>query len=109
MCFFRKKKVAVKTQSDRELIAVNSKAVEALIVLAKDNSEIVILLKELQEKIKYLTPSNESKVIECDIAIKSRIEDLRLILIKSDSAMHSDAEKLIGAIKLAVADRNTLL
>lgn len=85
MCLFRKKKVAVKTQDDKELIAVNSKSIEALIVLAKDNIDIVETLKELQEKIKYLTPSNNFKVIDYDKLIKNKIDDLRMVLIKFDS------------------------
>ncbi|MCI8369367.1 MAG: hypothetical protein HFJ81_07040 [Clostridia bacterium] len=109
MCLFRKKKVAVKTQDDKELIAVNSKSIEALIVLAKDNIDIVETLKELQEKIKYLTPSNNFKVIDYDKLIKNKIDDLRMVLIKFDSVVQSDVEKLIVAIKLAIADRNTKL
>ena len=103
MCLFRKKKVAVKTQDDKELIAVNSKSIEALIVLAKDNIDIVETLKELQEKI------NNFKVIDYDKLIKNKIDDLRMVLIKFDSVVQSDVEKLIVAIKLAIADRNTKL
>lgn len=109
MCFFRKRKIAVRTQDDRELIAVNSKAIESLIVLAKDNADIIANLKELQEKIKYLTPSNNSKVIDYDKLIKNKIDDLRIVFIKSDSAVKNDVEKVIMDIKVAVADRNTKL
>ncbi len=123
MCFFRKKKVADKTKYDRELIETNSKAMEALIVLAKDNVATVEALKAVQEKIKYLKPSNDSKVIHYDEVIKNKIGDLRIILTKSDKAgncehetiskvefeIGREAEKLLTDIKLAIADRNTRL
>ena len=64
MCFFRKKKVADKVKDDRELVEVNSKSVDALIILAKDNAEIVDGLKELQVKLKYLIPSLNPKVVD---------------------------------------------
>lgn len=109
MCFFRKRKIAEKNQDDRELIAVNCKSVEALIVMAKDNVDIIETLKELQEKIKYLTPSNKSQVLDYDKLIKNKIDDLRVVLIKFDSAVKSDVEKLLMDIKVTVADRNTKL
>ena len=109
MCFFKKRKIAEKTQDDRELIAINFKAVDALIALAKDDADMIEALKDLQEKIKYLIPSNSSKVIDFDKHIKHKIDDLRVVLIKSDSAVKSDVEKLIVDIKVVIADRNTQL
>lgn len=123
MCFFRKEKVADKTKYDRDLIEANSRAVEALIVLAKEKMATVEALKTVQEKIKYLKPSNDTKVIHYDEVIKNKIGDLRIVLTKSDKTVKCEhetlskvefeigreAEKLLTDIKLAIADRNTRL
>ncbi len=109
MCFFRKKKVADKVKEDRELVGANSKSIEALIILAKDNVVIVNELQGLQEKLKYLIPSDNSKVVDYDKKIKNLIGDLRIVLTKSDGEANKKATDLLTEIKLAIADRNTKL
>ena len=107
MCFFRKKKVADKVKDDRELVEVNSKSVDALIILAKDNAEIVDGLKELQVKLKYLIPSLNPKVVDCDKIIKNKIGDMRIALTKSDGETTKKVTDMLTDIELAVADRNS--
>ncbi len=107
MFFFKKKKVADKVKEDRELIEVNSKAIEALIILAKDNVDIVNELHVLQEKLKYLIPSDDSKIVDYDKAIKNKIGDLRIVLTKSDGEVTKKTTNIITDIKLVIADRNT--
>lgn len=107
MCIFKKKSVADKVKADRELVASNSKAIEGLIVIAKDNEEIVAELKALQEKLKYLIPSENPKVADYDKAIKNKIGDLRIALTKSDGESSKKAKGILTDIKLDVADRNT--
>ena len=109
MCFFKKKKVADKVKEDRELVETNSKAIDALVVLAKDNVVIADELKALQEKLKYLIPSENSKVVDCDKTIKNKLGDLRIVLTKSDGESTKKANDILTDIKLAVADRNTKL
>lgn len=109
MCFFKKKKVVNKVKEDRELVESNSNAIEALIILAEDNIVIVNELKNLQEKLKYLIPSDDSKVVDYDKIIKNKIGDLRIILTKSDGEVTKKATDILTEIKLAVADRNTKL
>lgn len=109
MCFFKKKKVAEKVKIDRELVDENSKSINALVVLAKDNSEIVSKLKDLQEKLKYLIPSDKSTVTDYDKVIKNKIGDLKIILTKSDGEVTKKATNILTEIELAVADRNTKL
>lgn len=109
MCFFRRKKVVDKVKEDRELVETNSKAIDALVILANDNVVIVNELKGLQEKLKYLIPSDNSKVVDYDKTIKNKIGDLRIILIKSDGEVTKKATEILTDIKLAVADRNTKL
>lgn len=105
----RKKTEAEKTLDDRELVAANSKAVEALIVLAKDNEEIATELKDLQEKLKYLIPSDDPKVTDYDKKIKNLIGDMRIALTKSDGEESKKTENILTDLKLAVADRNAKL
>ena len=110
MCF-RRKKVSEKVYDNRELISHNERAVAALIVLAGDDEELVTEFRKLQEKIKYLTPSNNSKVVDCDKKIKNLIEDLRIVLVKADKKSDGEsfpakASSLLQQIKLAIADRN---
>lgn len=107
MCFFRRKKSAEKVNEDRELVEANSKSVEALIILAKDNEAIIDELRELQEKLKYLIATENSKVVDCDKKIKNLIGDLRIVLTKSDGETNKKATDLLTDIKLAIADRNT--
>ncbi len=98
--------VAEKTLDDRELIAENSKAVEALFVLAEDNASLVEELKALQEKLKYLMPSDDSKVTEYDKKIKNLIGDMRIALTKSDGEDSKKTDAILTDLKLAVADRS---
>lgn len=105
--FFRKKKSADKVKDDRELVEANSKAIDALVVLADGNDAIVSELKELQQKLKYLIPSLNSKVIDCDKLIRNIIGDLRIALTKSDGETTKKAADILTDIKLAIADRNT--
>lgn len=109
MCFFRKKKVADKVKEDRELIESNSKAIDALFILAKDNVVIVNILQEVQEKLKYLIPSDKPKVSDYDKSIKNKIGDLRIILTKYDGEETKKAMNILTDIKLAIADRNAKL
>lgn len=106
MCFFRKKKSADKVKEDRELIESNSRAVDALIILAKDNVDVISGLKELQKQIKYLIPSENRKVVDYDKTIGNKIGDLRIVLTKADGEVNKKVENLLTEIKLAIADRN---
>lgn len=105
--FKKRKSVAEKTLDDRELVATNSKAMDALVVLAKDNEDIIEELKSLQETMKYLVPSDDAKVTDCDKKIKNLIGDMRIALTKSDGEDSKKTDELLTDLKLAIADRNT--
>lgn len=91
MCFFRKKKVAEKVKEDRELVEGNSKAIEALIILANNNDVVINELQGLQEKLKYLIPSDNSKVVDYDnFEITSQMKDM--------SAMTSEFLQGMGSL-----------
>ena len=107
MCF-RRRKASEKVIDNRELISTNERAIESLIVLAREDEELKAKFRQLQEKIKYLTPSTNSKVTDYDKKIKNLIEDLRIVLVKADGEpMPPKGENLVRQIELAIADRNT--
>ena len=106
MCF-RRKKASEKVIDNRELISTNERSIESLIVLARDDEELIQKFRRLQEKLKYLTPSKDGKVIDYDKKIKNLIEDLRIVLVKADGEpMPPKGETLLRQIELAIADRN---
>ena len=106
MCFFKKKKNSEKVKQDRDLISENEKAIDALIALAVNNSDIINEFKDIKEKIKYLIPSERDNVRDYDKKIKNLIADLRIVLVKNDSELTIKANKILTQIKLAIADRN---
>ena len=110
----KRRKMAGKVGDEREVIAHNAAAIESLIVLAKDDEELIQELKKLQEKIKYLTPSDNGKVADCDKKIKNLIEDMRIVLVKADKksdeeTLPAKARSILQQIKLTIADRNAKL
>lgn len=66
-------------------------------------------MPRLQETLKYLIPSDNSKVVDCDKAIKNKLGDLRIIFTKSDGETTKKATDALTDIRLSVADRNTKL
>ena len=110
MGFFSKlfgvKNKSEKVLSDRELISENQKSIDAIIILAEDSRQLIASLNEIKEQIKYLTPSDDSKVIDFDKDIKGYLEDLRTAITKSDD---EKTQSLFKQIKLAIADRNVKL
>lgn len=97
---------ALMTVNDRELVAENAKRVEALIVLAGDDEELVNSLNALQEQLKYLVPTDDKKVYDSDMKIKHNIEDMKIVLTKDGKDKADKANSLIKDIKVLIADRN---
>ncbi len=109
MCFFRKRKAADKAKEDRLLIETNSKSIDALIVLSRENTKLKGDLKSIQELLKYLAPSDETKIKDFDTKISKIIGELRSEIVKSESESTKAVEDLLIELKLAIADRNTVL
>ena len=111
MLFFKKKNAADKTKEDSDLIKQNDKRIEALIVLARENRELINRLREVQEKIRYLTPRADAKVMEFDQKIKEQIEDLKIRMVKDEDAqkVQQAAERAILQIGVLISDRNALI
>ena len=107
MGLFGKKRAKDKVSGDKDLIEENAKAIEALLILAENNEEMKSELKSAQEKIKYLPPSEDSKIFDFDKKIKNLIEDMRIALVKADGESSKKVENVLTQIKLTIADRNT--
>ncbi len=105
--FFKKKRNSNKVIEDRDLVKKNSDSINALIIIAEKNIEIVSDLKKLQEKLKNLIPSSNSKIINKDEIIKNKIGDLRIVLVKSDEENTKKVKDIIKEINITIADRNT--
>ncbi len=104
-----KKKNSQNNTKDRELISQNEKAIDALLILAEKDENLVEKLKELKEKIKYLVPSPDDKIYDFDVKIKRHIEDMRIALVKSDGETSKKVENALADIRLNIADRNAKL
>lgn len=109
MGLFGKKKISVKIGNDRELISENAKAIDSLVILAGSNDALVRQLREIQETLKYLIPSDEDKVYDFDKKIKNLIEDMRIALVKADGETSKKAGDVLMQLKLAISDRNVKL
>lgn len=113
MWFFKKKAVDTKknqaqlNKEDKALIDSNSSAVNALIILS-DNKEFGAKLLKLQEELKFLTPSADSKIFAFDQQIQTLIGELKAVLTEDGSA-GSKAESAFRDIRIAIADRNSVL
>ena len=106
MWFFKKKKESVKNTEDRELIEMNSKMVDALIVLSS-NEEFDEQLKDLKEKLKYLVPSTDEKVLKGDKKIKEALQDLKIALSKNgDVEENAKVKNLFKDVEVLIAERN---
>ena len=96
--------------NDREMIEKNSKDIDTLLVLAKDE-EFKVELKKLQEQIKYIIPLPESKAGDYDKKIKNAISDLKIELVKDkdDEKAVAKINALLRDLKLLVAERKALV
>ena len=106
MGLFHRKKAAEKAGNDRDLVSENARAIEALVILAEGNEEIFADLKVMQEKIKYLTPSEDSAIYDFDKKIRNLIGDMRIALVKADGETSKKVANALLQIKLTIADRN---
>lgn len=109
MGLFGKKKASVKIGNDRELINENTKSFDALIILAEGNEVLVQQLKEIQEKIKYLIPSDDDMIAYFDKKIKKLIDEARSALARADGETSRRVENALTQIKLTISDRNAKL
>ncbi len=111
MCFFKKKPQSDLNQQDRDQIAVNSKMIDVLTTICKDE-EFIPELEKLKEQITFLQPSPNHKVYEADKKIKNRIDDLKIALVKGNAKsddVSEKAENIFEDIRMMIAERNVLV
>ena len=109
MCLFRRRKNLTEiNKKDREMIVVNEKSFETLLILAKDE-DFKNKIKAVQNKVKYLIPSTNDKVLNYDKKIKDAIDDLKISLTKDGSTeSNNKLEKLLQEIEILVSERETI-
>ena len=105
-----KNRKAEKNQADRDLIAANSGAVEALVILAY-NDELKAQLKDIKEEIKYIIPLVADKAYTMDKKISGIIGDLKIEFTKYDGEEKSSVKigNMIRDLKVAIAERKALI
>jgi hypothetical protein len=108
MCFFKKNtKPAEKNQEDRDLIETASGLVGTLIVQAEGDEELVEKLKNLQEKVKYMTPSTDAKILGYDKKIQNKITDFKVVMLKKTGTERVKAvDDFVRDVNMLVEERN---
>ena len=108
MCLFRRKNLTENNKKDREMISLNEKSFETLLILAKED-EFKDKIRAVQNKVKYLIPSTNDKVFNYDKKIKEAIGDLKISLTKDGSVeTNNKLEKLLQEIEILIAERETV-
>ncbi len=108
MCFKKRNKSKLIAQ-DRELIELNANAVDTLIVLAGENEEIIGALKDIQNKLRYLIASDNTKVYKLDEIIKNQLQDMKLYLNKPKKVEIEGVKDYIREIEVSIVSRNNLI
>lgn len=116
MCFRKRIKTADLVKEDREKIYSNSKFIQTIIARCNDAPNLVEKLKDLQEKLKYLIPSQKSEVFDYEKAIEKKIIELNRAMMscavdteKADEDFYKKINNFIIDIYVLMADRNTIL
>ena len=108
MCFNCKKaKPADQNKADRDLVETTADLVNILIVQAGEDEELTKKQKDLQEKIRYMTPSTDEKIIGYDKKIQNKITDFKVVMLKKSG---DDREKAVNEfirdVLMIVEERN---
>ena len=93
---------------DKELVVANSKAISVLTKILQDE-EFVTRAEQIQIQLKFLTPSNNNKVMDCDKKIRNILEDLKIIVVKNNHDKVNDAIGTLYKIEVLIAERRLLL
>lgn len=108
MCFKCKKaKPAEQNKADRDLVETTADLVNVLIVQAGDDEALSKKLKDLQEKIRYMTPSTDDKIISYDKKIQNKITDFKVVMLKKSGDDRVKAvDDFIRDVLMLVEERN---
>ena len=100
MGLFSKKTATSEILRNKDFIAKMAADVDVLISLMEEVDEPAIIdgLKEVQDEIKYLNPSNNPNVIAVDNMINNRLQDIKLALVKGRILDYSDVQSIIDEL-----------
>ena len=91
----------------RQLIGDNAQSVEVLLGLASGKEGMTKELKDLEEKLKYLSPSADERVKALDMKIKDALGDIKIELTKSKGSEDcGKADKFMQEIQVHIAERS---
>lgn len=116
LCVFLivKKKKGNKTEKEvvndsKDLVAANAQTIEVLLVLADGKEDLCRELREMQDKLKYLTPSTDERVKQIDEKIRGELGDLKIELSKKKPEDKDDkAAAHLDNIRVKIAERSVL-
>ncbi len=83
----------VQNDKDNEHVSKFAARVDVLITMASDE-DVIKSLKDLKNKIEYLSVSPKKEVISLDKKIGDALDDLKILISKS-----KEKEDVLGAIK----------
>lgn len=107
---FKKKSKTEVILDNRKSLFANLTELEALSILALDNSVISTLFSDCIEELKYATPSSRDDVKEEDKRIANLLGDLKIVVNKlSKGRGEEDTQKILLEIKQRIAIRNKLV
>lgn len=109
MWFFKKKNKTEQLLNNKHDVEAMTSSVDVLISLGQENEELVAILKEMQDKIKYFNPSNKPEVLELDKKIVNKLGDLKIDITKAkQKGDYANALNLASEIKDSlVVERNS--
>lgn len=97
MWFFKKKTERENILDNKHNIEDMAASIDVLISIGKDSEELVDILKEVKDKIKYFNPTQNKDALEIDKKIANRIGDLKIDINKAKSS--GDYTKPIASVK----------
>lgn len=108
MCFFKKKNKTEQTIDAKQNIAAMAASVDVLISLSKENEDLVDVLKQIQDKVKYFNPTQKEDVLALDKKIENKLGDLKIELNKAkQKGDYTTATEIANDIKdVLVVERN---
>ena len=116
MLFGNKKKISQDVlRASSYLIQDNATSMDVLISMARDDEAVVERLKKIQDKVKYLSPSESKEVADCDKRITAKIGDIKILLVKAKTDMFEKVNEELDSLefdlietRIAKAKRKTV-
>ena len=103
MCFRRKRIGQIYTE-DRKCILLSSQEIDVLIAL--DDGKYRERLEELKDELLYVSPRENKEVFEIDKKIRDKVQDLKLILNKTQDIEDETIDNKISHIIVMIKERD---